>query len=98
MQAIARDLVRRSKRQRGERERAIRAPGRRQRRRPDDEEVSVIVCSTEAVADAGRRVGSHPAAARRVIEIAAFAGREDLAVVLPRELREQVRQMAFGVG
>src|SRR5712692_6803685 len=52
----------------------------------------MIVRLPEAVADARRRVVPHAAPARRMIEIAAGAGRENLAVVRLRQLLENAQQ------
>src|SRR5439155_5750231 len=89
-----RDLLRRSERQRDERQRAVRAPAGGRRRRADDEEVLVIVRAAVAVAHACRGIGSHPASATRMIKVIPFAGVDDPAVARfcqPGEHAQHVR-------
>src|SRR5260221_14031609 len=76
----ARDRWSGAQRERDEGESPIGAAAGRRRRGPDHEQVLVVVGAAEAVADARRGIGAHPAAAARVIQVIPFAGVDDASV------------------
>src|SRR5579872_5441595 len=90
---LPRDLFGRSQSQSDESQRSVGAARVGKRGCAGDEEIFVVVRTTEAVANAGRGIGAHAAAAGWMVQIISFVRAQDFSIVVARHAFEDVLHM-----